>query len=82
MKIWNTKYCLTDGITEHDVRECSDNMVEISKSEHAYAIYLHGEGRDWHKTLEGAVARAEEVKIKKLHSLDKQIKKISAIEFC
>ena len=82
MKIWNTKYCLTDGITEHDVEICrNDSMVTIPKTEKSYAINLHGEGKDWHRSRETAINRAKEVKIKKLQSLDKQMKKISAIEF-
>jgi hypothetical protein len=82
MKIWNTKYCLTDGITEHEVNKCtSRGMVEISKDSQAFATYLHGEGKEWHRTEKEAIERANEVKIKKLKSLDKQVKKISAIFF-
>lgn len=81
MKIWNTKYCLTDGVTEHEAGLCeSDNMVVI-KTDKSFPVYLHGEGREWHRSLESAITRANEIKIKKLKSLDKQIKKISAIEF-
>ena len=81
MKIWNTKYCLTDGITEHDVEQCNDTMVRIPKSDKGYEVFLHGEGKEWHRSLESAVYRANEVKIKKLQSLDKQVKRIGAIEF-
>lgn len=67
MIIFSTKYCLTRGITEHDVRECGNG------------IYL--QGVNWHKTKESAISRAEEVRVKKLQSLDKSIKKISSIKF-
>lgn len=82
MKIWNTKYCLTGGITEHEVEECfTAGMVEIPKTDKSFAVYLHGEGREWHRSFADAVFRANEIKIKKLQSLDRQVKKISAIEF-
>lgn len=81
MKIWNTKYALTTGITEHEA-EVGENenraLVRKTESSH-FDMYLSG--KDWHKTKEAAIARANEMKIKKLQSLDKQIKKISAIEF-
>ena len=81
MIIFSTKYCLTQGITEHDVRECGNGMVAVPKTAKSFEYYLHGEGVDWHRTKEGATSRAEEVRIKKLQSLDKSIKKISAIKF-
>ncbi len=81
MKIWNTKYCLTDGITEHEVKETNDNYVMIPAAEKSYGVYLHGEGKEWHRSKASAIVRANEVKIKKLQSLDRQIQKISSIEF-
>lgn len=81
MKIWNTKYCLTSGITVHDVEECGDNMVVIPKTQTSYPVHLHGEGKQWHRSLNAAIVRANEIKIKKLQSLDRQVKKISAIDF-
>jgi len=82
MKIWNTKYCLTDGITEHDAEVTGDcTMAVLPKTKANYRTVLHGEGKDWHRSREAAILRANEVKIKKLKSLDRQVKKISAIEF-
>jgi len=81
MIIFSTKYCLTQGITEHDVRECGNGMVAVPKTDKSFEYYLHGEGVNWHKTKESAVSRAEEVRVKKLQSLDKTIKKISGIKF-
>ena len=78
MKIWNTKYCLSEGILEHDIKasDIHDNLIRVPQ-----LFYLHCEGKDWHRTKEAAQFRADEVRIKKLKSLDKQIKKISAIIF-
>jgi hypothetical protein len=78
MKIWNTKYCLTKGMIEHNISaiNITDNLVKVGPYE-----YLHGEEKDWHRTKEAAQFRANEVRIKKLQSLDKQIKKIGALIF-
>lgn len=87
MKIWSTVFCLTEGITCHDAEEPSDSqpdMVKVprnSSESYDYDYYLVGEGVDWHKSLEAAVARAEELRAKKLRLLDAQIKRISAIKF-
>ena len=81
MKIWNTKYCLTTGITEHEAKECSEGMVGIANKSTRMGIYLHGEGLEWHRTRAGAIARAEAVREKKLELLNKQIKKLKGTNF-
>lgn len=67
MKVYCTKYLFTSGIQE----------IEVEQS----CFYLYGQGKEWHKTKESAIARAEEMRIKKLKALDKQMKKISAMKF-
>lgn len=78
MKIYCTRYLFTDGITEREA-EISGNMAIVKELD--YQIYLHGEGNEWHKDKQSATKRAEEMRIKKLQSLDRQIKKISAMVF-
>ena len=79
MKIYNTKYALTTGITQHNAE--NDGSMATIREEGSYPMHLHGEGKEWHRTKEGAIERAEELRIKKLKSLDKQVKKISALVF-
>lgn len=77
-KIYVTKYALTSGISEHDAEVSSDgNMASFRKN--GYPHNYHG--NDFHLTFESALNRAEEMRIKKLQSLDKQIKKISSLKF-
>lgn len=72
MKVWITKYALSSGIKELDVEQCdSPDMVRGNSWNDIY----HGEGREWHRTYESAVARAEEMQLKKIKSLRKQIEK-------
>jgi len=77
-KIYVTKYSLTAGITEHDA-SISDDTSVASFRENGYWHYFHG--KDFQLTKEDAINRAEEMRIKKLKSLDKQIKKLSALNF-
>lgn len=57
MKVWVTRYALTKGIYEADVKDFGDGIV----MEPGAYTYLHGEGRDWHRTKDEAVARAEKM---------------------
>lgn len=79
IKIWNTKYALTSGITTHMVKPRDDEYASVERTTESYG-YLLSKG-DWHTTLESAVERAEEMRIKRLISLDKQAKKIAALDF-
>jgi hypothetical protein len=65
-----TKYALTTGIQ-------TVNMVAGPGTFENY----HGEGKDWHRTMEGAIARAEVMRKKKIASLHRAIKKLEAMTF-
>ena len=43
--------------------------------------HFHGEGLDWHRTWESALARAEKMKEAKIASLNKSIRKIERMTF-
>ncbi len=74
MKIWNTKYALTAGVTEHEVEEpSSDSGLIVTREPGKMNHYLHGDGREWHRTRESAVAKANDMKRRKIESLKKQI---------
>lgn len=47
----------------------------------AWNDYYHGEGKEWHRTRESAVAKAEEMRCKKIDSLKKQIEKLEKKRF-
>ena len=81
MKVWITKYALTQGILEKEAEICStvpDNtMIKTVGSK--YPEYYHGS--DWHYTNEEAVAKAEKMRRNKIESLRKQIKKLVCMKF-
>ena len=76
-EVFVTKYALTTGITCNLVTMYGPNMVceEGRKSLMSY------HGKDWHTTFEDAVARANEMREKKIKSLKKQIAKLEGLVF-
>lgn len=78
MKVYITKYALSDGILEKDAEECDrfPGMIRTDDGAH-----FHGEGKDWTRTKEAAVVRAQEMKSKKIKSLKKQIEKLERMKF-
>lgn len=80
MKVWITKYALTQGIFEKEAKEC-DRPGMISIDEGYGCVYFHDEGKDWCRTRESAIKRAEEMRQKKIASLKKQIKKLEEMKF-
>ena len=62
VKVWSTKYLLTAGILEYTLLEIIGNMAVARNSQGMNGKeYLHGPGKDWHLTLEGAQARAQQI---------------------
>ena len=74
MKVWITKYALTSGITRHDAESCDDDMVKYGRMQYAH-------GKEWHRSYENALLRAEEMRIKKIASLKKSIAMLEAMSF-
>ena len=82
MKVYVTKYALTKGIFSVEAKFCSDadrTMVEVLTKANEYTYYLHG--NSFHLTLEDAVNRAEEMRLKKIASLKKQLARLEAMDF-
>lgn len=77
-----TKYALSFGIYKTEVEINGDMATQPGDKidGHSYfPQYFHG--KDWHLSEGFALERAEEMRIAKLKSLDKQMKKISALKF-
>jgi len=81
-----TKYWMTAGIIVIPEAEvCSDTSGNMIKGcfpgSSFFNSYFHGEGREWHRTVEGAVARANTLRDKKIAALKKQIGRLTARHF-
>lgn len=81
MKVWITKYALTGGIEELDVDTFLDSPLMVREKKDSFARYFHGEGREWHRTRESALARCEVMRKAKLKAIDKQRKRIESLRF-
>lgn len=79
IQAWVTKYALTHGIKRVDARVCSETMIEYKSSEGSFSQYAHG--KDWHRDEASALARAEEMRKKKIASLRKSIARFEAMKF-
>lgn len=77
MKSWITKFALTKGIIEKEVENCGDGMVK--ESENHFPTYYHR--TDWHTDKQCVIAKAEEMRKKKIASLKKQIEKLEKTKF-
>ncbi len=80
MKVYITKYALTDGIVECEARAtCRPPMIVAEYGGPHTGYYMHG--GEWHNCRADAVAKAEAMRVRKLASLRKQIARLEALRF-
>jgi hypothetical protein len=85
MKVWITKYALTQGITEfdnatlhHDIG--GGDMISIpGNGRDTFMQHFHGD--DWHQTREHAVARAEKMRDAKITTMEFSLSKLRKLSF-
>lgn len=78
-KVYVTKYALTGGIK---IMETSSDITKIgirANDSSGYISYFHG--NDWHTTAEKADARAEEMRLRKIASLEKALERMRSLAF-
>lgn len=88
MKVWITKYALTGGIIEAEIVRRQIVIDEHTKEQVMGYILCDATGRkygvqfdDFEYSLESAIAKAEEMRQKKIASLKKQIEKLEGMKF-
>ena len=82
MKAWITKYALTQGIFETEGRVCADideNMFDAGK-DGCYHNCPAGID-EWHRIKESATRTAEQMRLKKIASLEKQLGRLKKLKF-
>lgn len=79
MKVYITKYALTKGILEKDATVIEDfpKMIRIENVRWPEKYFKP----DWHETKEQAIKQAEEMRIKKIATLKRAIKKLETKTF-
>lgn len=75
MKAYVTKYALSNGIEEVNGEIYDDIYFKV---EGFYILFKEGE---WFETKEDAIKKAEEMRIKKIKSLEKQIERLKNKKF-
>ena len=81
MTAYITKYALTNGIEKVEASEPTGITQMIVVKTSVFTAHYHGEGREWHRTFESAVLKAEAMREKKIKSMQKAINKLKEIEF-
>ena len=79
MKVWITKYALTDGIIEVDGEPYGLEWVSASWDNGDKCNDF--EQGEWFDTKERAIQKAEEMRQKKIESLKNQIEKLEGMRF-
>ena len=78
---WVTRYALTEGIEVVKAELCSDISDAMITYGGTGYDRQSAHGRDWHRTPEAALARAEEMRTAKIASLKKGIAKMERLTF-
>lgn len=79
VEAWITKYALTSGII-HVNGEVNDGTL-VWYGESGLMNFAHGEGREWHRSLDAALGRSEEMRLLRIESLRKSIRKVEKVKF-
>lgn len=80
MKVWIGKYALSGGIEECDGEDAGDGYFRPGGGKYSsWALFRFC--RDAHETREAAVKAADQMRLKKIASLKKQIAKLEAMKF-
>lgn len=82
MKVWITKYALTDGIIEakSDTQTQNKEKVFAFWNNDEFGIFYPSKGELFYDK-ESAIQKAEEMRQKKIASLKKQIEKLEEMKF-
>ena len=83
MTVYVTKHIFTEGILGFtDAQLCKDSTTVAVRMHHNGTIGLfHGEGREWHTSIEAAKKRARVLRDAKIKGLELQLDKLRALKF-
>lgn len=79
MKVWITKYALTDGIIEAVAEVGGFDTITATWDNETRCDNFKGE--EWWNTKKNAIEKAEEMRQKKIASLKRQIEKLERMRF-
>ena len=77
IEVWITKHALSAaGIERHDAEDVGGGVVRVVR----YGVQYYRR-RDWHRTPEAAVARAEEMRRLRIANLRRQLARLEVLRF-
>ena len=79
MKVWITKYALTDGIIEAEAETSGFDTITATWDNETRCYNFKGE--EWWAEKKNAVEKAEEMRQKKIESLKSKINKLEEMRF-
>lgn len=80
VRVFVTKYALTDGILEYDADIVDKFNKPMARAKHnGFEKFFHGD--EFHMTREAAIEKAKKMQKAKIESLKKSIKKIQEKTF-
>lgn len=80
MKVWITKYALTQGVFCVEGRPVETGTDMLAYGPRNASRYVHKEGRDWHRTLEAAMTRAEQLRQTRIAALTRQLAQVTKMK--
>lgn len=86
MNFYVTKYALTSGLMtfesiDYEVKSGTNMLRPKAHVPFGFRHFFHVEGKEWHRTEEAAIARAEEMRVAKIASLKRQMAKLEKLDF-
>lgn len=75
--VWITKYVLTQGLIEKEVRFGLDDEKYVFSTDEFRQIFAP---KDWHRTKEEAIERAKRIIEAKRKTIQKQLRKLDQLE--
>lgn len=78
--VYITLYALSSGIFEAEVEMTTSEKTVYHPSDRIGCSRCYHKPH-WHETREEAIERAEQMRLKKIASLEKQLKKIKKLNF-
>ena len=81
MKVWITKYAMTSGVFTAEAEKTRIEGMCVVRSKKPSGFDQLFRGNDWHTDEAEAIERFNQMKQKKIASLQKQLAKVEALEF-
>jgi len=80
MKVYITKYALTQGIMEKEAEDIGGGVIKVARDDN-YCFTTYYPKGEWFTNLTDANLHAKAMRKKKIESLNKQLSKLEKMKF-